>query len=271
MLRRKKKLIILLTVAIAAIISLLFLLPQADIITGKNKNALWGYYGDNSPENWGKISEDFALCASGTRQSPVNVLTSELTAQVAANSFLYKYQDSALAINNKGKTIQIHSSNDNFIKIGPKDYKLLQYHFHAPAEFTVDGKVYPMSVDFVHADADSNLTVVNVFFEEGEANPIVELLWQNIPKKQNKLVKNESVLINALKLLPDNGSYYQFHGSLTTPPCSENVLWNLLTTPITASKEQIDRFVAEIGHNARPVQPLNGRPVVLVNTGNIVK
>jgi len=62
--------------------------------------------------------------------------------------------------------------------------------------------------------------------------------------------------------LPANHSFYTFPGSLTTPPCSENVTWLVLTKPMTLSKEQIEKFAAIYPDNARPVQPLNGRSVL---------
>ena len=37
--------------------------------------------------------------------------------------------------------------------------------------------------------------------------------------------------------------------------------WFVMKEPVEVSREQIDRFVEIIGHNARPVCPLNGRVV----------
>jgi carbonic anhydrase len=51
-------------------------------------------------------------------------------------------------------------------------------------------------------------------------------------------------------------------GSLTTPPCTENVTWYVLKTPIQLSADEIARFARLYPMNARPVQPLNGRDLV---------
>jgi len=59
--------------------------------------------------------------------------------------------------------------------------------------------------------------------------------------------------------LPESALVFSYIGSLTTPPCTENVEWFVLQTPATASRAQIEAFSSRLGHNNRPVQPLNGR------------
>jgi carbonic anhydrase len=63
------------------------------------------------------------------------------------------------------------------------------------------------------------------------------------------------------ELLPKDQRYFQFIGSLTTPPCTEGVLWMVLKQPTQLSREQIRMFQQLFPNNARPVQPVNGRPV----------
>jgi carbonic anhydrase len=52
-----------------------------------------------------------------------------------------------------------------------------------------------------------------------------------------------------------------FEGSLTTPPCSEDVHWIVMKTPMTISSRQLDAHKKLYPMNARPTQPLNGRTV----------
>ena len=65
--------------------------------------------------------------------------------------------------------------------------------------------------------------------------------------------------INMVDLLPAHHGYYSFDGSLTTPPCSENVRWFVLKTPVEASEAQVNEFRVRYAHNNRPTQPLNAR------------
>ena len=63
--------------------------------------------------------------------------------------------------------------------------------------------------------------------------------------------------------MPRPKDYYRFGGSLTTPPCTEGVVWLIMKTTMTVSQQQINAFKAVMGaNNNRPVQPLNGRMVI---------
>ena len=57
--------------------------------------------------------------------------------------------------------------------------------------------------------------------------------------------------------------YYRFNGSLTSPPCSEGVLWYVLRDPLPGLFYDIDELAQDLALNNRPVQPLNGRPVAV--------
>jgi len=98
-----------------------------------------------------------------------------------------------------------------------------------------------------------------VLLKEGKPNQFLQTLWKNIPKQKKQEVSVKDVNINLAKLLPTKQGYYSFAGSLTTPPCSEEVTWMVLSTPVEMSKTQIAKFGSYYSNNARPVQPLNNR------------
>ena len=50
-------------------------------------------------------------------------------------------------------------------------------------------------------------------------------------------------------------------GSLTTPPCSEGVLWLVLKQPAQLSAEQLAVFAKLYPMNARPIQQASGRMI----------
>jgi carbonic anhydrase len=146
--------------------------------------------------------------------------------------------------------------------VGGKRYELKQFHFHRPGEEKINGKGYEMTVHLVHADEKGNLAVVAVLLEKGEDNALVHTLWKDLPKEKEKAESWKDVQVNADGLLPADHSYYTFSGSLTTPPCSEDVTWFVLEHPVSVSAAEIEQFSKLYSNDARPTQPLYGRAVL---------
>lgn len=71
----------------------------------------------------------------------------------------------------------------------------------------------------------------------------------------------EGPSLNLSTALPVKQGYYHFAGSLTTPPCSEEVNWFVVKSPIELSAAQLKQFHHIYQHNARPIQKLNHRVV----------
>lgn len=221
--------------------------------------AHWGYTGDEGPEHWGQLSPEFATCATGKNQSPVDLhgfIESEL------EPIDFHYQVGGDEVLNNGHTIQVHQAAGSTISLNGHDYELKQFHFHAPSENRIDGHAYPMEGHLVHADADGNLAVVAVMFQEGATNPALEHAWARMPAHAGESQALPAA-VDVQGLLPANRDYYRYNGSLTTPPCSEGVVWLVMKHPVTASKAQIEEFAHAMHHpNNRPLQALNARPVL---------
>lgn len=219
----------------------------------------WGYSGEAGPENWSKVNADNLMCALGRNQSPINL--SGLTDAVL-KPFRLDYKAGGAEVVNNGHTIQVNYTSGSRITVAGSTFELKQFHFHAPSENRIAGKSFPMEGHLVHADKGGNLAVLAVMFAEGAANPVLEKVWAAMPLKagdKNALAAGT----NATGLLPRNKDYYRFNGSLTTPPCSEGVLWMVVKTPATASRAQIEQFRKTVGFaNNRPVQSVNARPVL---------
>jgi carbonic anhydrase len=218
----------------------------------------WTYSGEHGPEHWGELSPDFAVCATGKQQSPIDITHSE-TEQLPQISF--EYHASPLKITDNGHTVQINYAPGSTVTVRDNSYELVQFHFHHPSEEEINGKRHAMVAHLVHRNKEGKLAVVAVLIDEGNANPLISTLWNNLPTGKGKEIARDDIKVNASDLLPSNHKYYTFVGSLTTPPCSENVIWYVLQTPISLSRTQIDRFAHIYPLNARPVQALNGRVV----------
>jgi len=119
--------------------------------------------------------------------------------------------------------------------VGKKKYALRQFHFHRPSEETVNGRTLDMTLHLVHMDENGKLAVVAVLLQEGKDNALVRELWNDLPREKEKEELFETVQIDISTTLPSDRSYYTFSGSLTTPPCSEDVTWFVLKRPVTIS------------------------------------
>lgn len=219
----------------------------------------WGYSGAEAPENWGKLSPEYGLCGTGKNQSPIDI-SGTLNAKTPAITF--HYQANGGEVINNGHTIQVNFSAGSDMVLNDTTYHLKQFHFHAPSENHIDGKSYPMEAHLVHADDKGNLAVIGVMFRVGDANKTLTDIWAKMPEKADG--KNAlDAAVNAMTLLPKHQGYYRFNGSLTTPPCSEGVIWMVMKHAMTVSQEQVDQFSKLMGvDNNRPVQPVNARPVL---------
>jgi carbonic anhydrase len=222
--------------------------------------AHWSYEGDTGPQAWGNLKPEFNVCAIGKRQSPINIEQGS-TLQGPAEPVQFAYAPSNASVVNNGHTIQVDVQGDNSITARGSNYRLLQFHFHTPSEEQINFKRFPMVAHLVHKNNEGQLAVVAVLLQEGESNAMIDKVWTYMPLDSGDRVRMPQGLLDVNELLPKDQRYYQFMGSLTTPPCTEGVLWMVMKQPVTLSKAQFKLFSQIYPNNARPVQPVNGRPV----------
>jgi len=226
--------------------------------------ASWSYTGSTGPAHWGDLSADYALARTGKHQSPIDISTARC-ARKDLPPMKVSYAPTSLEILNNGHTVEDDYHNGGSITVDGQAYKLAQFHFHSPSEHTIDGQHAPMEMHLVHKDAAGKLAVVGVMIREGRTNPELATLWQHMPTTAGRTEAVSGVNVNAAKLLPASLASYRYSGSLTTPPCSEQVDWMVLQQPIEASADQIAAFRQVISGNNRPTQPLNDRVVTASN------
>jgi carbonic anhydrase len=217
--------------------------------------AHWDYSGADGPEAWGQMKPEFSKCSSGTRQSPIDIRDG-FKVELEAVSFDYK--PSAFRVIDNGHTVQVNVAPGNFIEVMGRRFELVQFHFHRPSEERIDGKQFDMVVHLVHKDLDGHLAVIAVLLTRGSAQPIVQSVWNNLPLEKGEELAARTPL-NPADLLPTERTYFTYMGSLTTPPCSEGVLWMVMKKPVEVSTDQIGIFSRLYPMNARPVQSASGR------------
>lgn len=223
-------------------------------------SAHWDYGGPTGPEHWGAMKPEYGTCATGQRQSPVHI-QEQSTLQGPADALRFNYHPSGGSVINNGHTIQVDVEGENTLTVRGSTYTLLQFHFHHPAEEKINQKGFAMVAHLVHKNEQGQLGVVAVLIDPGEANSFIHKVWTHMPLDVNDRVKLPAGLLDLRELLPQDPRYYMLMGSLTTPPCTEGVLWMVLRQPVTVSREQLRLFSQLFPMNARPIQALNGRVV----------
>ena len=229
-------------------------------VTRHTETTPWGYEAENGPEVWARLSPEYGLCGVGKHQSPIDIVNPTPAELPAIN---FNYQSTSLNIHNTGNTIEVAYPKGSWIEVDGTKHHLLQFHFHAPSEHTVTGSLFDMEMHLVHESEDGTLAVIGVLIKSGSINTAFNAFWHYLPPIPSESRQIKNVIINAFDLLPRTKHTYRYEGSLTTPPCSEDVKWFVMTTPIEMSQSQIAAFKAIFDGNNRPVQPLNGRELLV--------
>lgn len=236
------------------------------------------YKGQTGPKTWPGV------CTIGGLQSPINIPLANYFAKGAANggsnkrgdiTFAYYNQTNANVQNTGHGTMQVNAAPGNTCNIDGRDLDLVQWHFHSPSEHAFDGARKAMEVHLVHKDRQSGtFSVVGVMMEEGEAepNPALQFALDLAPEESGQSQAAGGRKMYLEQLMPEtNGQnhrpYVHYVGSLTTPPCSEEVQWYVFASTIKVPSNQVEQFSefteATLGpgehRNSRPLQPLAGR------------
>jgi len=238
----------------------------------------WGYEENNGPNNW---SQWFPVAVEGSRQSPVNIVTSEVSSDPGLSDLVAKYEETSSAnLENTGKSFQVHFQDPLFSSLtgGPLtgEYRVVQLHAHwghqsgHGSEHTIDGRSYDAELHIVHyntkydnpgaaLDQEDGLAVLGIFLSVGqEDHAEFEKICKRFSEIQNAseiVPLEESLDLN--KLIPDDRQYFTYPGSLTTPPLYESVSWIVFKKEIKLSQRQFDML--------RSMKTGKGKPKPLVN------
>ncbi len=228
------------------------------------KQVQWSYEGDSGPKHWGDLAKKFAACEKGDEQSPVNIKFAEVEEEKHTPEIQFHYEPANVSVINNGHTIQFNLPDEvnNSMTIDETNYRLIQFHFHTPSEHQFNGESLPMEMHLVHKNANNELAVATLMIEEGAQNKEFSSIWEELPseKTEKEVMMNEKINLAGL-LAKKSSTAFHYSGSLTTPPCSEDVKWIIFEETIEMSKEQIEAFKQIFPNNNRPIQLLNEREI----------
>lgn len=221
----------------------------------------WSYEGETSPEYWAEIEKN-SDCG-GLYQSPINIIENNTVPLNTLDNFEVFYSPQTLlsTVENNGHSIQFGFHSGDSIKYKDEIYYLKQIHFHEPSEHKINGLIFPIEAHLVHISSRDEITVLSILGIEGKESQLFELFKSFLPlgNGESKEINEE---IDLTKLSLEDQEYFSYSGSLTTPPCTENVSWIIFKQPVVVSLEEVLALRENMPlNNYRIEQPINGRVV----------
>jgi carbonic anhydrase len=219
----------------------------------------WSYEGETSPEHWAEI--ELNTNCDGKHQSPINIIETNTVVNPTAKNLEVFYSPKTILnkVENNGHSIQFDFYPGDSIIYQHRPYYLKQIHFHEPAEHMLNGVIYPIEIHLVHLSKDKDITVLGILGMEGEESQLFEFMESFLPLKngEEKIINKR---LDLTDLFPDVTDFYSYDGSLTTPPCTENVKWVVFKNPIFLSLEEVLELKNNMPlNNYRNEQPINDR------------
>ncbi|GJJ70326.1 hypothetical protein EMPS_02675 [Entomortierella parvispora] len=250
----------------------------------------WTYGQDNAgPQHWGTLDPLYGTCGTGHEQSPIDIVVGAPYVHLQRKTFTaltYKPLHNVYCGYN-GHAVQCDwnstvpsAAHAQSIQIKHKVYDLIQFHFHSPSEHRINNHFADAELHLVHQHkASGALAVVGILLEVQEkANPFFEWITA-LDKKVDMAEKGHGFLVKDEKsgaevqgkeqikymvrkvdfqpLIKATQAFtprWEYEGSLTTPPCTEGVAWNVVQTSIGLGLQQFNALVDLEGFNARFLQ-----------------
>lgn len=222
-------------------------------------DARWQFSGASGPEHWGRMRPEWSVCTDGERQSPIDLVDG---LDVELEPVAFDYGPTRFRVLDTGQALVVQVGDDLAASVRGQRYTLVHMQFHHPVLERIDGERFDMSVQLHHRSAAGRVLIVMVpMLASGEASKAVQAIWNNLPLEQGAAFQSDAVL-DVAAMLPANPSHYLYMGSLSNPPCTENITWVVMRSPLKISGEQLRLFARMYPMSARPPQPLNDRRVL---------
>ncbi|OIT33506.1 PREDICTED: bifunctional monodehydroascorbate reductase and carbonic anhydrase nectarin-3-like [Nicotiana attenuata] len=222
---------------------------------------------ENGPAKWGKIHPEWSTCNTGKLQSPIDLLNKRVEVVSNLGKLRKHYKPSNATLLNRGHDMMLRlEGGGGYLKINGTQYQLKQCHWHTPSEHTINGKRFNLEAHLVHESDDGKTAVIGIMYKIGRPDSFLSMIEKDLKAlASTKGVERAIGTIDPKLIKMDGKKYYRYIGSLTVPPCTEDVVWTIDRKVKTITKRQM-KLIREAVHdesetNARPAQPVNRRPI----------
>eukprot|EP00253_Pinus_taeda_P007084 PITA_07084 len=251
------------------IILISILLIMVIKVHGADTELDFAYEGARGPSHWGDLKEEWRTCDNGKEQSPIDLVMKNIEIFPSLGKLQKSYRAANASLKNRGHDIMVRwAEGAGTIRIDGTSFTLVQCHWHSPAEHTINGKRYPLEIHMVHKSVDNQTVVIGILYKYGRHDTFLAELMNKMASLSHEMeagAEEALGVIDPKHIKLGSRKYYRYIGSLTTPPCTEGVIWIIVKKVRTVSRDEVREIIGAIhdgyGKNARPTQPANGRSI----------
>ncbi|PWY75301.1 carbonic anhydrase [Aspergillus sclerotioniger CBS 115572] len=228
----------------------------------------FNYTNLGSPLNWyGLKPESNEACTKGKHQSPIDISTTAINYTSRSAIKLDLPTADGAKFENLGSGLEVVLTNGSLTANG-KVYPLAQFHFHTPSELRINEEYFPMEAHFLFETSAGESAVVAFFFqlsEFGYSVPLFDSVFAHIDDISEAGTYTTTGVLDFAGLTAHFARHgvYQYTGSLTTPPCTEDVAWFLSTEPLPLNVQSYNKVKKILKFNARNTQNALGQDNLL--------
>lgn len=226
---------------------------KATLPDTQKTSSSYAYSGTTAPWRWADMG--WPLCGTGKQQSPIDISGAKESPELKSLKVNYLHGVTELSFANQ--TFSGSIENGSWLDVDGDRYDLKNVYFRTPSEHRVNGLPYELELQLLHQELSGRQIMLSILVTAGKKNEHLEPILSSLPRYEGEQHRIER--LNWSAVLPSKRLYWQYRGSLTTPPCSEGITWIVLTTPVYASTAQIEAFQHLQKNNARAVFPLGQR------------
>ncbi|XP_061345741.1 alpha carbonic anhydrase 7-like [Gastrolobium bilobum] len=184
------------------------------------------------PEHWGDLKKEWATCKNGDMQSPIDLSSNRVTVIPKLGELKRCYKPQNANVLNRGHDIAVNWEGDaGSIDINGTRFFLQQCHWHWPSEHTINGRRYDLEMHMLHVSPQPNgenkTAVVGLLYKYGSPDPFLHKLGKYIMDVPDEEEEKSIGVIDPKEIKLGGKMYYRYMGSLTTPPCTEGIIWTI--------------------------------------------
>ncbi|KAL5565730.1 hypothetical protein UlMin_028894 [Ulmus minor] len=212
---------------------------------------------ERGPGRWGELKPEWNLCSHGTMQSPIDLLDKRVQVVSHLGGIHTNYNPANATLKNRGHDIMLKwkTGEAGYLEMNGTQYLLQQIHWHSPSEHTINGNKFALEAHLVHETPSGQVIVVGILYQFGQPDSFLSKMEDHLDEVSDTEEETVVGYVDPNQIRIGSRNYYRYVGSLTIPPCTQNVLEQVEWLRVAVHDDS--------NSNARPLQPINGRQVQL--------